>query len=242
MEHLSSHTLLSKGEKPDCVNSIIAAKYTGVDRDQLRFIRRHCSHCNANAGDAFKIKLDHPTIVRSLLLASTILDPESQPSTRLEDAVPGRKRARAIGTDIDVVSLGSTARYSTMFWIGCEDKMATPVSTQTLQHSHSAALNSAHVPSCFLLDHAAELLSTVGPSFIGTDGEQVTAHQSIVTAAILDDSNKGQVKYRTASWLQRQLVKDPSTLGQSTVLMLAWRKYNSEHSTVVLDIYARVKV
>ena len=81
----------------------------------------------------------------------------------------------------------------------------------------------------------------MGPNFISTDSEQVTAHQSIVTAAILDDNNKGQVQYRTARWLQRQLVKDPSALGQRTVFLLAWRKYIPEHSTILLDIYDRVE-
>lgn len=241
MEHLDTHTLFSKGEKPDSVESTIAAKYTGVDRDHLRFIRRHCSHCNADAGDAFEITLDYSAIVRSLLMASRTLDPELHQSMRLGDALPGRQRRRAVSVSVDVVGLRSTARYSTVFWIGCEDKMVSPVSTQTLQHSDTAALNSAHVPSCFSLDRAAELLSTVGPNFISTDSEQVTAHQSIATAAILDDNNKGQVQYRTARWLQRQLVKDPSALGQRTVFLLAWRKYIPEHSTILLNIYDRVK-
>jgi hypothetical protein len=241
MEHLNSHMLLSKGEKPDSVDSAIAAKYTGVDRDQLRFIRKRCSHCNASAGDNFDITLDYPTIVRSLLLASSTLGPKAHPSTRLGDAVPGHPRPCAIGTDLGVVGLRSTARYSTMFWIGCEDKMVNPVSTQTLQHSHTAALNSAHVPSCFLLDQATELLSTVGPKFIRVGSGQVTAHQSIVTASILNDIIKDQVRYQTASWLRRQLMKDPLTLGQSTMLMLAWRKYDTKYSTVMLDIYARVE-
>jgi hypothetical protein len=241
LEHLDSHTLFSKGEKPDSVESIIAAKYTGVDRDHLRFIRRHCSHCNADAGDAFEIRLEYPAILRSLLMASRTLDLNLHPSMRLGDAVPGRQRSHATDIDADVVGLRSTARYATVFWIGCEDKMVSPVSTQTLRHSDTAALNSAHVPSCFSLDRAAEILSTVGPNFISKDSEQVTAHQSIVTAAILDDNNKGQVQYRTASWLQRQLVKDPLALGQRTVFLLAWRKYSPEHSTILLNIYDRVK-
>ena len=90
MEHLDSHTLFSKGEKPDSVESSIAAKYTGVDRDHLRFIRRHCSHCNADAGDAFEITLDHSAIVGSLLMASRTLDPNLNPSMRLRDAIPHR--------------------------------------------------------------------------------------------------------------------------------------------------------
>jgi hypothetical protein len=113
MEHLNSHTLFSKGEKPDSVESIIAAKYTGVDRDHLRFIRRHCSHCNADAGDAFEITFDSPAVVHSLLMASRILDPKLHPSMKLGDAVPGRQRTRAISVGVDVVGLRSTARYST---------------------------------------------------------------------------------------------------------------------------------
>ena len=129
MEHLDSHTLFSKGEKPDSVESIIAAKYTGVDRDHLRFIRRHCSHCNADAGDAFEITLDCPAIVRSVLMASRTLDLNLHPSMGLGDAVPGRQRSHATDIDADVVGLRSTARYATVFWIGCEDKMVSPVST-----------------------------------------------------------------------------------------------------------------
>jgi hypothetical protein len=240
MEHLNSHTLLSKGEKPHSDDSVIAAKHTGLDREYLRFIRRQCSKCNVNAGDTFGITLDSPAIVRSLVLASRILDPELHLSMRLGDFVAGRQRARMIGGDVDVVGLRSTARYSAMFWISCEDRIVTPVSTQNLQHSHTAALNSAHVPSCFSLDDAAKLLSIVGPNFIGIDSGQVTAHQSVVTTSILNDSIIYQVRYQAASWLQRQLVRYPSALGQRTMLSLAWLNYNSEHSTILLDIFDRV--
>jgi hypothetical protein len=115
MEHLDSHILLSKGEKPDSVESTIAAKYTGVDRDHLRFIRRHCSHCNADAGDTFEITLDSLAMVHSLLMASRILDPELHPSMRLGDTVPGRQRTRALSVGVDVIGLRSTARCSTVF-------------------------------------------------------------------------------------------------------------------------------
>lgn len=109
-------------------------------------------------------------------MASRILDPASHLPIRLGDAVPSRKRTRAIGVNVDIVGLRSTTRHSTVFWIGYKDNIISPVSTQTLRHSYTAALNSAHVPSCFSLVYAAELLSAVGPNFIGIDSEQVTAH------------------------------------------------------------------
>lgn len=145
------------------------------------------------------------------------------------------------GGEVDDLSLSSTARYSNVFWIGCEDKITEPVSTQILQHRQAAAVNSAHVPSCFLLDQAAQLLSVVGPAFLSMDCEQVTAHQSIVTASTLADRSRCKVMFQTANWLQRQLMQGQSILDCSAMLMLAWRRYDPEYTTIVEDIYAHVK-
>lgn len=200
-----------EGRRPDSIDSTIAAKYTGVDRDQLRFIRKHCLDCNADAGSTFEIPLDCPQVVRSLLVTPNTLDPKSHPSTKIGGSDPAHQRGPLSGGEVDDVSLSSTARYSNVFWIGCEDKMTESVSTQILQHRQAAAVNSAHVPSCFLLDQAAQLLSVVGPAFLSMDREQVTAHQSIVTASTLADRSRCKVIFQTANWLQMMYQAMPAT-------------------------------
>lgn len=152
-----------------------------------------------------------------------------------------QEQSRRTGGEFNSTRSSPDARYSTLFWVGCEDKMTAPLSTQIIQRRHTTAVNTAHVPSCFLLHQAAELLGVLGPAFLSTDREHVTAHQSIVTASILEDSAKCQVRYQTASWLQRKLANGPSTLDSQTILMLAWRRYDSNCATAVQDIYARVK-
>lgn len=103
--------------------------------------------------------------------------------------------------EVDDLSLGSNVRYSTVFWVGCEDGMHEPLSTQTLQHRHITAANSVLLPSCFLLDEAERLLSFVGPSFLSLDREQVSAHQSIATASILADIAGCKVRFHSAKWM-----------------------------------------
>lgn len=66
--------LLSREEKPNSVDSVIAAEYTGVDRDQLRYIRKQCLYCNANAESILKISVDCPPVVRNLIMAPNALD------------------------------------------------------------------------------------------------------------------------------------------------------------------------
>lgn len=176
--------------------------------------------------------------MRSLLVTSDALDPECHPPTRVGGK--GSTQYQSIH-EIDDSSLGSTLRYSTVFWVGCEDGMNEPLSTQTLQHRHIAAANSVLVPSCFLLDEAERLMSFVGSSFLNLDREHVSAHQSIVTASLLAEISGRKIHFRTAKRLERQLVQDPSLFHQGSILMLTWRRYDLKNAAIVKDIYARVK-
>lgn len=189
----------------------------------------------------FQISVNCPLVVRNLTRTANALDVESHPSTMITDTSPGEERNHSSGGGVDSVGLSSDVRYSTLCWVGCEDKMTEPLSTQVIQHRHTTAVNSPHVPSCFLPHRAADLLHTLGPAFLTIDREHVTAHQSLVVASILEDRAECQVRYQTASWLQRQLVDKTSLLDPQTMLMLAWRRYDSSSDATVREIYLRVK-
>ena len=241
LEHVEEHALLSRGKKPDSIDSKIAAKYTGVNRDQLRYIRDQCFHCYANAGMSSQISVDCPLVVRNIVMTVRALNVESHPSTKIKDTSSGGERGHTSGSGTASVGQSSNIRYSTLFWIGCEDKMTEQLSTQVMQHRHTTAVNSAHVPSCFMLDRAADLLHLSGPAFLSIGGEHVTAHQSLAVASILEDSARCQVRYQTARWLQRHLMNRSSPLDPQTMLMLAWRRYDSNAAAAVQEIYSHVK-
>lgn len=227
--------------KPNSIDSAIAAKYTGVDRDQLRYIRNHCHKCNTDSGLSFRTSVDCPLIVHNLIRAHNALDAESRSSTIVES-----RGFRSGQTDMDcneigTVGLSSDSRYSTLVWVGCEDKMTEQLSTQIIQHRHTTAANSTHVPSCFLLHRAENLLRRLGSTFLSIDREHVTAHQSLVVASILEDMAKFQVEYQTADQIKRQLIGRPSRSDSQTILMLAWRRHDVDLAAVIRDIYASVK-
>jgi hypothetical protein len=107
-----------------------------------------------------------------------------------------------------------------------------------LQHRLTLAANSAFVPSCFLPEKATQLQSIVGLTFLSSNRELVTAHQSIVTASFLADSIKGDVAFQTNKWLHRQIQDDQSRLKPGTLLLLAWHRHGLEDCTM-RDIFKR---
>lgn len=237
-----AHVLLSRGERPDTIDSAIAAKYTGVDRDHLRYIRKHCFDCNPNVETASRISVDCPQMVHELTRAAYVLRAWSHPSRPSQPMIPEQGEGLVVNGGIASDDLSSAARSRNIFWIFVEDEMTESLSTQVVKHRCVAAANSAHIPSCFLPLRAAELLRVLGPAFVSMDREHVTAHQSVVTASILEDDTRCQVNYQTASWLQRQLAHDSSTLDPKTIFMLAWRRHDLGHAVLLQDIYARVEL
>lgn len=240
IEHLRAHTLLSRGERPDSVDSAIAAKYTGVHREHLRYVRKHCFLCNPSAESMFSIAVECTQLLRNLTTTPDALHLKSNSPKMLEGADFSQEQNLVAKRETNNAVFSSVARYSTVLWIGLEDNMSECLSTQIIQHRYVTAANSAHVPSCFLPYRAAELLRVSGPAFMDVDREHVTAHQSIVTASILEDDTRCQVNYQTASSLQRQLTHDPSTLDPNTMIMPAWRRYDSNHR-VIQKIYSLVE-
>ena len=180
-----AHVLLSRGERPDAVDSAIAAKYTGVDRDHLRYIRKYCSDCNPNVETAFRISVDCPQMVHELTRAAYVLRAWSHPSRPSQPMIPEQGEGLVVDSGIASDDLSSAARFRNIFWIFVEDEMTESLSTQVVKHRCVAAANSAHIPSCFLPLRAAELLRVLGPAFVSMDREHVTAHQSVVTASVL---------------------------------------------------------
>lgn len=237
MEHHEAHKLLSEGAKPDKIDSTIAAKFTGVDRDHLRYIRKHCSDCNANTGKMFKIPAECSQMVRALTTMPDALRLEPHPFKLVERTDSGLDESLSTDSTANKIVSSSDHKYSSVLWIGMEDKMTEPLSTQVVQHRYVTAANSAYVPSCFLRHRALDLLRTLGPAFVKMDREHVTIHQSVVTASILEDSTECQVRYQTASWLQEQISYDSSFLNPKTIMMPAWRRYDSNHITIMGDIF-----
>ncbi|KAM0714499.1 hypothetical protein Q7P37_009793 [Cladosporium fusiforme] len=231
-EHLNTHELGARSIRPADVDSTIASRYTGVDREYLRLIRKQCGYCNSGMQPTTVIELSHSEPIANLMMASRGLTTGSEPSSK-SDSTEGIDRSVAARFfDLDKNPPYLRARYTSCVWIGCKDSSSAQISTQTLQHSYSIAAHSILVPSCFTQEEAAWLHADVGPDFLSMDHKSVTAHQSLVTASILADNRDSKVAFHTAEWLYRQLQQTAPSLSPNTLLMLAWRRYDSEDFTV----------
>ena len=118
-----AHVLLSRGERPDTVDSAIAAKYTGVARGHLRYIRKYCSDCNSNAETAFRISVDCPQIVHELTRAAYALRAWSQPSRPSPPMIRELGEGLVVDNGIASDDLSSATRFRNIFWIFVEDEM-----------------------------------------------------------------------------------------------------------------------
>ena len=189
----------------------------------------------------FSIAVNCTQLLRNLTTTPDAFHQKSRSPEMLEGTDSSQEQNLVAQRETNNTVFSSSARYSTVLWIGLEDKMTENLSTQIIQHRCVTAANSAHVPSCFLPRWTAELLRLSGPAFMDVDREHVTAHQSLVTASILEDGTRCQVDCQTASWLQRQLAHDPSTLDPNTIILPARRRYDSDHHRVIQEIYSLVE-
>jgi hypothetical protein len=89
-----------------------------------------------------------------------------------------------------------------------------------------------------LPEKATQLQSIVGPTFLSSNRELVTAHQPIVTPSFLADITRSDVAFQTSEWLHRQIQDDQSQLKPGTLLLLAWRRHDPEDCTM-RDIFQR---
>ena len=172
------------------------------------------------------------------MTASRALGLGSHSSVKSTFIPTSKSRSESTDLDSNVIGFGLAFRYSSVFWIGCGGDSARPIPTQMLQHRLTSAANSAFVPSCFLPEKATQLQSIVGPTFLSSNRELVTAHQSIVTASFLADITKGDVAFQTSKWLHRQIQDDQSRLKPRTLLLLAWHQHDPEDCTM-RDIFKR---
>lgn len=224
--------MCDKRQKHNTTDLEIASRYTGVDRDHLKFIRTQCGHCTPRAEVTAVIHLEDSPAVHDLLTASRALKPRANLAA---DAVstPTTK-----GCSISTASEGKACQpdvrtcYSSVVWIGCEGNPAESIPTQMLRHRHVSAANSALVPSCFSRGKAEQLQPMVGPSFLRTDHEHVDAHQSIIIASFLADRRGVNLQVGTSIWLQRQLRNDRLLLRSNTLLLLAWHRFDLKDRTV----------
>ncbi|KAI7722753.1 hypothetical protein KC353_g225 [Hortaea werneckii] len=243
IEHVRSHILDSDSNRPSDIDSTIASKYTGIDRDQLRFMRQKCADCNAADAGVTKIELDCRPVVRRLLVTGDALNLESHPPTKAR--VKGVSRTphyKPLPNNIISDAVSSSAhKYYSVYWIGCDDKLDEPISTQTLHHRHTAAANSRLIPNCFLPDEAQHLMHRAGPAFLFMDREHVHAHQSLVTASVLAASFPCKVHFQNDIWMRKQLSRVPALIEPASILMLAWRQYDEKTAINVQSIYERTK-
>lgn len=206
-------------------------------------MRKRCAICNATETDIVVVGLDCRPVVRRLLVTEDALNPESHPPTKTR--VKGVSKSELCKHSpnhviADTIS-SSTHKYSSVYWIACEDNLAEPIPTQTLHHRHIAAAVSELIPSCFLPDEAQHLMLVVGSAFLRTDREYVHAHQSLVTASILAASAQGKVYFQTGIWARKQLSRVPALIERRSILVLAWRQYDEKTAINVQSIYERVK-
>jgi hypothetical protein len=158
--------------------------------------------------------------MQRLMTASRALGLGSHSSVKSTSIPTSKSRSESTDLDCNVIPFGLALRYSSVFWIGCGGDSARPIPTQMLQHRLTSAANSAFVPSCFSPEKATQLQSIVGPTFLSSNRELVTAHQSIVTASFLADITKGDVAFQTSKWLHRQIQDDQSRLKPTNVCQL----------------------
>jgi hypothetical protein len=158
--------------------------------------------------------------MQRLMTASRALGLGSHSSVKSTSIPTSKSRSESTDLDCNAIPFGLAFRYDSVFWIGCGGDSARPIPTQMLQHRLTSAANSAFVPSCFSPEKATQLQSIVGPTFLSSNRELVTAHQSIVTASFLADITKGDVAFQTSKWLHRQIQDDQSRLKPTNVCQL----------------------
>lgn len=64
-----------KDQKHNAVDSKIALRYTGIDKDHLKFIREQRDHCNPGAEVSTMTHLDNLPAIYGYLMASYALQP-----------------------------------------------------------------------------------------------------------------------------------------------------------------------
>jgi hypothetical protein len=165
-------------------------------------------------------------------MASRALERGSHPSVEPISVPTSKICGESPDFDINAVPPGLAFRYGSVFWIGCGEDSAKPIPTQMLQHRLTSAAYSAFVPSCFLPEKAMQLQPIVGPAFLSSNRDLVTAHQSIVTVSFLADSTNANVMFQTSKWLHRQIQDDHSQLEPGTIFLLAWRRHDPESCTM----------
>lgn len=104
-------------------------------------MRKRCAICNVTDTGIVEVGLDCRPVVRRLLVTEDALISESHPPTKTR--VKGVSKSELCKHSpnhviADTIS-SSTHKYSSVYWIACEDKLAESISTQTLHHSHTTA-------------------------------------------------------------------------------------------------------
>lgn len=224
--------IYDKEQKHHAVDSKIALRYTGIDKDHLKFIREQCVHCNPGAEVSTMTHRDTLPAIYGYLMASYALklgaylytNVISRPTT---DCHSG-------STDFEIIACPPSlqTRCNSVIWIGRKGTSAEPIPTQMLRPSHVSAANSTLVPSYFLHGEAEQLQTIVGLSFLHMDRGHVDAHQSIIIASFLADHRGIELEVGTGTWLQQQFRHDRPLLGSNTLLLLAWHRYDPKDRTV----------
>jgi hypothetical protein len=219
-------------QKHNAIDLNIASGYTGIDRDHLKFIRKQCGRCTPGTEVTAMIHLDDSPVICDLLMASRALKLRTNSFANVITTPTTKHYSISTLSEVKAFPLSLTTRCSSVIWIGCERSSAESIPTQMLRHRHASAVNSALVPSCFLRGKAEQLQSVVGSSFLRTGHEHVDAHQSIIIASFLADSRGVNLEVGTSTWLLQQLQNEHLLLRSSTLLLLAWHRYDPKDRTV----------
>jgi hypothetical protein len=147
----------------------------------LRFVRRRCGHCKSETYSTTAIYVEDSPTIQRLLTVSRALGLGSQSSVKSTSIPTKKSQGESTDLDFNATPSGLAFRYSSVFWIGCGGDSVRPIPTQMLQHRLTSAADSAFVPSCFLPEKATQLQSLVGPTFLSSNRELVTAQSLLIS-------------------------------------------------------------
>jgi hypothetical protein len=182
--------------------------------------------------------VEDSSTIQKLLTASRALRLGSHSSVKSTSILTSKSRGKLTELDINAIPSGLAFCYSSVFWMGCGKDSAKSIPTQMIQYRLTSAAICAFLSSCFLPGKATQLQRIAGPTFLSSNDEHVTVHQSIVTASFLADIIESNVEFQTSKWLQRWIQDNRSWLESGTLLLLAWRRHDPGSCTMQ-DIFKR---
>lgn len=248
MEHLLSHT--EQNAATDDLERHIAGRYTGVNREHLRFLRRHCTKCTPSDQHPMQISLNTAEVMKYVVAGWSLCRSYMQDTqgTRGDlngsdgtggfscgcknDTGPTGSRPIIVAQQTQQQLAVNIVRYAQVISVICTDKATASVPTQQLCIRHTTAQSSDRIPTCFLPEAAKRLSKILGPEFIKVMDEETVAHQSVAVGSMMANHTGQETAFHTLTSLQKTLTNDISTWQRNTLFLLVSCDYSLSHSAL----------